>query len=165
MNCRHMIQASRLLLSLAASFVLALGFLHPAFTTPAFAAGGATESNALMAMPAIQPIIEKVDIESGSFSVTTNTVIPSPPAPIRIGQALVSLSPDSLKEGTIKEIKITGPKGVEFGCLNVKVKNNTDLIKACGGPSILEAGATTYQASGVDFGPEEFGTFSIILIP
>lgn len=122
------------------------------------------------AMAGMQAIVQKVPIKDGKFTATAETIIPEPPVgvpvkPIRIEQALVSLTPDSLKEGVVRSIKITGPKGVEFGCVNLKVQDGTDLIKSCGGPALLEPGKTLYEASGDDFGPDGFGEFSIILIP
>jgi hypothetical protein len=74
-----------------------------------------------------------------------------------------------MKEGVVKSIKITRKVGnddvIEFGCVNLKVSQGTDLIKSCGGPALLAAGETTYQAAGADFGPEPNGTFSIQLLP
>jgi len=119
------------------------------------------------AMAAMQGIVEKVDIKDGAFAVKTVTSIPPIPGgqQLRIGQALVSLSPETLKEGTVDSIKITGPQGIEFGCVNLKVKQGTDLIVSCGGPALLSAGQTTYEASGSNFGPDSTGTFSITLVP
>jgi hypothetical protein len=130
-------------------------------------------SKAFASPPAIDgglAFVEKVPIKDGKFTATARTNVPgphdgAPGKPIRIEQALVSLSPDSLKEGVVRSIKITGPKGVEFGCVNLKVQDGTDLIKSCGGPALLEPGDTLYEASGDDFGPDGFGEFSIILIP
>lgn len=115
----------------------------------------------------MQGIVEKVDIKDGAFAVKTITSIPPLPGgqQLRISKALVSLSPETLKEGTVDSIKITGPQGIEFGCVNLKVKQGTDLIASCGGPALLSAGQTTYEASGSSFGPDSTGTFSIALVP
>lgn len=124
------------------------------------------------AMAAMQGIVKMVDVKDGSFGpFSVSTTIPPLPGdkPLRIGSALVSLSPDTLKEGVVKSIKITRKVGnddiIEFGCVNLKVSQGTDLIKSCGGPALLAAGETTYEATGTNFGPEPNGTFSIQLIP
>lgn len=118
------------------------------------------------AMAAMKGIMEKVQIQAGAFSVKTDP-FPIPPMgkPLRIAQAIVSLSPETMKQGLVKSIKITGPNGIEFGCVNLKVEPGTDLIKSCGGPALLESGLTVYEANGSGFGPEQNGTFSIDLIP
>lgn len=146
------------LFAVVVSFVLAVVVLVP---RPAFADGVSPQ-----AMAAMKGIMESVQIQGGTFSVKTDP-FPIPPLekPLRIAQAIVSLSPDTMKRGLVKSIKITGPNGIEFGCVNLKVEDGTDLIKSCGGPALLEAGLTVYEANGIDFGPEQNGTFSVDLIP
>jgi hypothetical protein len=63
--------------------------------------------------------------------------------------------------GMIESIQITdnnppksNPSGLAFGCVNVRVKNKTNLIKSCGGPAQLRSGTTySYVASGSGFKP------------
>jgi hypothetical protein len=152
------------LFAFVVSFVLAVVVLVP---RPAFADGVSPQ-----AMAAMKGIMESVQIHGGTFSVKKTFPVktdpfPIPPLekPLRIAQAIVSLSPDTMKRGLVKSIKITGPNGIEFGCVNLKVEDGTDLIKSCGGPALLEAGLTVYEANGIDFGPEQNGTFSVDLIP
>jgi len=123
-------------------------------------------------MAAMQGIVEKVDVKDGAFGpFSVSTTIPPIPSgkPLRIGSALVSLSPDTMKEGVVKSIKITRKAVdgdvIEFGCVNLKVSQGTDLIKSCGGPALLASGETTYEAAGANFGPELNGSFSIQLLP
>ena len=127
---------------------------------PAIADGVGLES-----MAAMQEMMESVPIQGGAFTVTKKLSIPPLPKPIRIAHAIVSLSPETMNRGLVKSIKITGPNGIEFGCVNLKVEPGVDLIKSCGGPALLESGPTIYEASGIDFGPEQNGTFSVDLIP
>ncbi|MEH2011978.1 hypothetical protein [Nostoc sp.] len=105
---------------------------------------------------------ESIDIKGGTFVVDKpNGKVPEP---TRISSAVVSLKPPN-ETGTINWIKITGPdKQVEFQCSGIAVQNNTDLIKACGGPAILQPGLTTYQAGGSNFGPDTSSTLSVDLI-
>jgi hypothetical protein len=145
------------LIAFAISLVLSIVVLGP---MPAFADGMSPE-----AMAAIKDMMQSVPIQGGTFSVTKELSIPPLPKPLRIAQAIVSLSPEPMKRGLVKSIKITGPNGIEFGCVNLKVEPGTDLIKSCGGPALLESGPTVYEANGVDFGPEQNGTFSVDLIP
>ncbi len=98
-------------------------------------------------------------IADGAFSVKAMGPVPSQAT---VTSAVVSLPPN--EAGIIKEIAITGPDGQkEFGCQNLKVQNGTDLIKACGGPAVLKAGDTTYQASGSNFGPDTTSILSVTL--
>ena len=85
------------------------------------------------------------------------------PMPIAVRKAILSLPKE--ETGSIDSIVITGPDGQRiFGCQNIKVENGTDLIKACGGPAVLQPGPnTTYQAVGSNFGPEKDLTFSVTL--
>ncbi|MBD2666021.1 hypothetical protein [Richelia sinica] len=105
-------------------------------------------------------ISECVPVINGSFNVNLpgpvdNTTI--------IRSALVSLVPSG-QSGLINSIVITGPDGSrEFGCVNTKVQSGTDLIRACGGPAILEAGNTTYEAKGTNFGPSSKIKFCVNL--
>lgn len=116
---------------------------------------------AAMGMPAIDSILESVQIEEGKFSVDVADI--SIPTDLRVGSAVVSL-PDG-ETGTIDEISITGSNGKIFGCKNLKVQNGTDLIKSCGGPAYLKTGKTTYQARGSNFQPQADVKFSVELSP
>ena len=124
------------IVGLTLSFLSSLMIL---FSTPAMADTGTV----------LDAITECVTVNNGVFSVN----VPAPvPQDITIRSAVVSLPPG--QSGTLKEITITGPDGVrEFGCVNIKIKDGTDLIKSCGGPAVLKAGCTDYLARGVDFGP------------
>mgnify|MGYP003344159828 FL=1 len=144
-------------LSFAASLLLFVIVLGP---RPAIADGVSPES-----MAAMQGMMESVPIQGGTFTVKKELTFPPLPKPIRIAQAIVALTPESMNHGLVKSIKITGPNGIEFGCVNLKVEPGVDLIKSCGGPALLESGPTIYEASGLDFGPEQNGTFSVDLIP
>jgi hypothetical protein len=115
---------------------------------------------AAMGMPAVDSIFRNVSITEGEFSVDLTVPIPSKAL---IGKALVSL-PDG-ETGTIDEIAITGPNGKIFGCKNIKVQNNTDLIKSCGGKAFLIPGDTTYYAKGSNFQPQSDVEFSVELFP
>lgn len=104
-----------------------------------------------------------VPIKDGSFSLSVTD--PAPAFTVR--SAIVSL-PDG-ETGDLESIIIIGPNGErEFGCGSkeypIKVENGTDLIPACGGPAVLKAGDTTYEAKGSNFGPMgNFDTFSVTL--
>lgn len=118
------------------------------------------------AMDAMKAILKEVKVKDGAFEVKVSTPIHPPgDQPLVVRKALVSLSPETLQQGVVNSIKITGPDGIEFGCVNLKVKQGTDLVKSCGGPAILKKGMTTYEANGSGFGPATSGTFSISLIP
>jgi hypothetical protein len=80
-------------------------------------------------MPTMQVIVEKVDIKDGAFAAKTVATIQDIPGgqSVRIGDVLVSLSPDILKEGTVDSIQIAGSNGVELGCVNLKVNNEQIL--------------------------------------
>lgn len=116
-------------------------------------------------------------IHDGSFEVQTISDIKED---FTVRSAIVSL-PDG-ETGTIDNILITRPdegKGcpgagskvidgtpvcVEFGCSGIKVENGTNLVSACGGPAVLKAAKTTYQAQGSHFEPQAtFDDFSIDL--
>jgi hypothetical protein len=144
-------------LSFVVSILLFVVVLGP---RPAIADGVGPES-----MAAMQEMMESVSIQGGTFTVAKHLEIPPLPKPIRIAHAIVSLSPETMNRGLVKSIKITGPNGIEFGCVNLKVEPGVDLIKSCGGPALLESGPTIYEANGIDFGPEQNGTFSVDLIP
>lgn len=105
---------------------------------------------ALVGMPSVDRMFD-VPITGGEFSVNVPNI--EVPKDLRVSSAIVSL-PNG-ETGTIDEIIITGPNGErEFGCVNVKVQNGTDLIKSCGGVAYLKAGKTTYQAKGSNFNPQ-----------
>jgi hypothetical protein len=112
-----------------------------------------------------------VSIRNGRFSVSTESKVPQD---FIVRSAIVSL-PDGVT-GTIDEINISAlpskseigsAQRVEFGCSSIKnVKNGTNLIKVCGGPAVLKAGNTSYQAQGSDFPSDSnLGNFSIKLCP
>lgn len=105
-------------------------------------------------------ITEKAQITDGKFSIDTTT---QPlPAKTVIRSAKLFLAPG--ETGTINKIKITGPNGVEFGCQDIKAKDGVDLIKACGGPAVLEAGGSvTYVAEGSDFAPKLNTKIKVVL--
>ncbi|MEO1427787.1 MAG: hypothetical protein AAFV71_01725 [Cyanobacteria bacterium J06633_8] len=105
-------------------------------------------------------MLKSISIEGGSFKV--NPVKPlNHQATIR--SAVVALEPAN-ETGTIDAIVITGPDGKrEFGCAGLKIKNGTDLIKSCGGPAILEPGATSYMAIGSGFAPNSNAKLSVDL--
>ncbi|MDJ0508326.1 MAG: hypothetical protein QNJ64_03570 [Crocosphaera sp.] len=101
-----------------------------------------------------------VTITKGSFDFSTKNDSPE----FTVRSAIVSL-PEG-ESGNIDEIVITGPDGQrEFGCFNIKgVANGTNLISDCGGPAVLKAGNTVYQAKGSGFNPEsDITNFSIKL--
>jgi len=107
-----------------------------------------------------QKVEKTIMVQNGSFAVkVTGDVKESK----MIRSVIVSL-PDS-ETGTIENIAITGSGGQrEFGCAGLQVKNGTDLIQECGGPAVLEAGKTTYEAKGIDFAPNPDVPFSVDLI-
>jgi hypothetical protein len=90
-----------------------------------------------------------ITIRDGSFSVQTPPICLSRPEVIR--SVKVSLTP-STATGNIDSIIITGPEGKrEFGCNPQAVKQGTNLIRACGGPAVLDTGDTIYMATGSGF--------------
>lgn len=92
-----------------------------------------------------------IDVKGSQFIITpvTGTLDKK----LRISSAVVSL-PEN-ETGIIDKIIITGPNGErEFGCVNLKVTNGTDLIKSCGGPAYLNVGNNTYEAQGSKFEPK-----------
>jgi hypothetical protein len=108
-------------------------------------------------------------ITGGSFTVDTQPVDNPLTQKTVVRQAILTLPRG--ETGTISSITITdsitdaNPAGKRvFGCTNVKVKNGTDLIKACGGPSELSPGGKfRYQAQGSGFGPKTDLTFQVKL--
>jgi hypothetical protein len=129
----------------------ALSFLILCFTTTAMAV-----PNTLATLI----ITEKAQISGGKFSIDTTT--PALPATTVIRSAKLFLEPG--ETGTINNIKITGPNGVQFGCQNIKVQNGVNLIKACGGPAVLETGSPiTYVAEGSDFAPKLNTEITVVL--
>ncbi|MDZ8187554.1 MAG: hypothetical protein RMX96_22225 [Nostoc sp. ChiSLP02] len=129
----------------------ALSFVILCFTTTA------------MAVPNTLPtliITEKAQIIDGKFSIDTTTQ----PLPAKTVVRSAKLFLAAGETGTINKIKITGPNGVEFGCQDIKVKDGVDLIKACGGPAVLEAGGPiTYVAQGSGFAPELNTEIQVVL--
>ena len=126
-------------LSLALA-VTAFTFVFPAF--PAFAEGASITAEKEYV------IVKQVTIEGGTFKVDSVAKIPA----VDVRSAVVGLVPEDAT-GTIDGITITllGNKTekIEFGCPKLTdIKNGDDLILRCGGPAILAAGATEYQASG-----------------
>jgi hypothetical protein len=114
-------------------------------------------------MDQVKDIMEEVPLSDGKFSVKTPPL--EIPKRLIVEQAIVSFKPDTIKQGTIDVLKITGTDGtVAYNCVNLKVKKDTDLIKSCGGPANLVANNTViYEASGSGFGPEKNGEFSVDL--
>ncbi len=128
---------------LAKILVVALSFLILCFSTPALA------DTINLTDAAAKDLLESIQITKGKFSVDVKAKVPGQ---ITVRRAVVSLP--SGETGKINKIVITGPNGKrEFGCQGIQVKDGTDLIKACGGPAVLEAGKTSYIAEGSDFGP------------
>lgn len=95
--------------------------------------------------------LRQIEIKDGSFNVDTHGYLKEKR---EIRAVKVSLNP-ATATGIIDEIVITGPGGKhEFGCPPNQVKQGTDLIQACGGPAILQAGDVQYHAKGHGFGSE-----------
>jgi hypothetical protein len=93
-----------------------------------------------------------IPINNGSFQVDTGIKCLGQPKVIR--SAIVSVIPENAV-GSIDSIIITGANGKrEFGCTPSKVKQGTNLIRACGGPAVLESGDVRYEAKGSNFGSE-----------
>lgn len=129
----------------------ALSVLIFCFTTPVMAAP--SPFAALI-------ITQKAQITGGKFTVNRTTE----PLPARTVIRSAKLSLPSGETGTINKIQITGPNGLEFGCQNIKVKDGINLIKACGGPAVLEAGGPiNYVAEGSSFGPELNTELQVVL--
>ena len=129
----------------------ALSFLVFCFSTEAIAAPSTL---------ATLIITEKAPITEGKFSIDTTT----DPLPDKTVIRSAKLFLPAGETGTINKIKITGPNGLEFGCQDIKVKNGIDLIKACGGPAVLEAGgAITYVAEGSGFAPKLNTKLKVVL--
>ncbi len=129
----------------------ALSFLVFCFSTEAIAAPSTL---------ATLIITEKAPITEGKFSIDTTT----DPLPDKTVIRSAKLFLPAGETGTINKIKITGPNGLEFGCQDIKVKNGVDLIKACGGPAVLEAGgAITYVAEGSGFAPKLNTKLKVVL--
>ncbi|WP_146195789.1 hypothetical protein [Nostoc commune] len=121
-------------------------------------------STSAIAAPSTSPtliITEKAQITGGKFSIDTTTPTPLPATTV-IRSAKLFLPAG--ETGTINKIKITGSNGLEFGCQDIKVKDGVDLIKACGGPAVLNAGgAITYVAEGSGFAPELNTSLTVVL--
>lgn len=128
----------------------ALSFLVFYFSTSAIAAPSTL---------ATLIITEKATITGGKLSIDTTHPLP---ATTVIRSAKLSLPAG--ETGTINKIKITSPNGLEFGCQDIQVKDGVDLIKACGGPAVLEAGgAITYVAEGSGFAPKLNTNLTVVL--
>jgi hypothetical protein len=105
-------------------------------------------------------ITENAQIIGGKLSVNTTT--PSLPATTVIRSAKLFLAKG--ETGIINKIKITDGNGLAFGCQDIKVKDGIDLIKACGGPAVLEAaGPLTYVAEGSNFAPKLNTRIKVVL--
>jgi len=103
---------------------------------------------------------QSVPIVNGSFDVSVTGILKED---TRIGSAGISLPPGG-ETGVIEEIIITGPDGeIEYGCQNVKVTTDIDLIMQCGGAAYLLQGSTTYRAKGSGFKPELETTLTVDL--
>lgn len=136
---------------LAKIFAFALSFLILCFPTAAMARMPATAN-------LLDEIEKSIPVQNGEFSVNMKAPVPSS----TIRSAIVSLPPG--ETGRVNKIVITGPNEQrEYGCQNITVQNGTDLIKACGGPAVLLAGETIYQAEGSDFSPNPNVQFSVTL--
>ena len=130
----------------------ALSFLVFCFSTEAIAAPSTL---------ATLIITEKAPITEGKFSIDTKTPTPLPDKTV-IRSAKLFLPAG--ETGTINKIQITGSNGLEFGCQDIKVKNGVNLIKACGGPAVLEAGGViTYVAEGSGFAPKLNTNLTVVL--
>ncbi|MFP4409972.1 hypothetical protein [Coleofasciculus sp.] len=136
---------------LAMILAFALSFIMFCFPTVAMADTCTNPGN-----PVPNPTVpfdgRMIHVENGKFDVDTQVRCLNKPKVIRA--AIVSLYP-ATATGSIDQIVITGPNGKrEFGCTPRKVVQGTDLIAACGGPAVLEAGDVRYQAQGSGFGEE-----------
>ncbi|WP_156481641.1 hypothetical protein [Anabaena sp. 4-3] len=129
------------------TFAFALSCLMFCFPTGAMA-----DSCSPGAYPIGGSPFKTIKIQGGSFEVATPVACLTERRVIRA--VTVSLKPETAT-GSIDTIVITGPGGKrEFGCVDQKVKNGTNLIKACGGTAVLEPGDTIYSAKGSGFGSE-----------
>ncbi|MBD2165252.1 hypothetical protein H6G04_12680 [Calothrix membranacea FACHB-236] len=136
---------------LAKVFAFVLSFLMLFFNAPVIAD--------TITSPTLR-IIETDQVTGGKLSVNTTTK--SLPATTVIRSAKLFLPAG--ETGTINKIQITGPNGLAFGCQNIKVQDGVDLIKACGGPAVLQAGGQiTYIAEGSGFAPEENTKITVVL--
>lgn len=126
------------------------------------------KADSSMSMKPIEDaIVRIIQIKNGKFELK----IPSADIPVipvhsdlTVRSAVVTLP--ASETGTLEKIIITGPTGErEFGCFNIKIKNGSDLIKSCGGPAVLKAGNTTYEAKGSDFSPQADVEFAVSLRP
>lgn len=107
-------------------------------------------------------------ISGGTFMVDTKEVDSPLKEKVVVRRAILTLPPN--QTGTIDGIIITAPTtaqpdgGIVFGCVNTKVQNGIDLIKACGGPAeLLPGGKLRYQAKGSGFDPNENITLKVEL--
>ncbi|MCC5624182.1 hypothetical protein [Nostoc sp. CHAB 5715] len=147
-------------------FAFAVSFIIFCFTTSAipsvsFSTRRSANANAAPSTLATLIITEKASITGGTFSIDTTTPNPLPATTV-IRSAKLFLPPG--ETGTINKIKITSPNGLKFGCQDIKVKDGVDLIKACGGPAVLEAGGPiTYVAEGSGFAPELNTNITVVL--
>ncbi len=125
-------------------------------------------SNVAIASQIPTPFPLKIDISGGTFSVDTKEIDSPLTDKVVVRRAILSLPSD--QKGTINSIQITAPTvakpegGLIFGCNNIKVKDGTDLIKACGGPAeLLPGGKLRYKAEGSGFDPNETVSFEVKL--
>ncbi len=145
MNSRHM------QIRLTKIITVALSLLVFCWTSTAMAASNSID------------LMKTIPINGTGFEYS-KTIPNDPPETITIRSVQVTLLPPTAT-GTLDSIVITGPEGREFGCTGVKVKNGSDLIKACGGSAILKAGgSTTYAVKGSNFGPESKTVISVRLL-
>ncbi|BAY31344.1 hypothetical protein NIES2107_32030 [Nostoc carneum NIES-2107] len=136
---------------LAKIFAFVLSFVMLFFSAPVMAD--------TITAPTLR-IIEKAAITGGKLSVNTTTTSLPATTVIRSAQLLLPAG----ETGTINKIQISGPNGLEFGCQNIKVQDGVNLIKACGGPAVLQAGGSiTYIAEGSGFTPEENTNITVVL--
>ena len=140
-------------------FVLALSVLIFISSTP------------VMATVIPVPFPLTANVKNGNFTVVPRNA-PNPLTGKLVVRRAILILPDG-EVGTIKSIKITGERKDDstiqnlFGCVNVNVKNGTDLIKACGGPAELlgmdQLKDLRYQAEGTGFGPNPNVKFEVVL--
>ncbi len=136
---------------LAKMFALAISLLVFCFPTVAMADTASCTSTDTVKHPGTP--FRMITINNGSFKVDTGVKCLNKPRTIRA--AIVSLFP-ATATGSIDKLVITDPQGnPEFGCEPRKVVQGTDLIGACGGPAVLEAGDIRYEAQGSGFGEGE----------
>ena len=123
----------------------------------------------LSTMPALAasmgPRVITAEIGSdGQFSINIPMTMPVDKV---IRSAVLDLQ--SSGSGIIESIQIkdnnppeSNPSGLIFGCVNLRVKDKTNLIKSCGGPAKLQSSTKySYVANGSGFKPNTKFTISL----